>query len=160
MNRNEVIDLLTIIAAVDNRQVGQITVEAWLDAIGDLAFTDCREAVRQHRRTSTEWLMPAHVRDLVQRVVDHRQSSANTVLPTANPDREAEYRAELADIRRRLGAAGNVLPFRAIPAAKSGPSAEFQQTREEMAERRRREALERARDVDTTQISDDESETA
>lgn len=68
MNHDEMVDLLSLISARDNRTVGHATVLAWLEDIGDLAFNDCRAAVTRHFSESGEWLMPATVRRLVKAV--------------------------------------------------------------------------------------------
>ena len=68
MDRNEVVDILTLIAARDRRTVGQADVAAWLEDIGDLLFEDARTAVARHFRESTDWLMPANVRRIVKKI--------------------------------------------------------------------------------------------
>lgn len=69
MNHDEMVDLLTLIAARDNRAVGQTTVAVWLEDIGDLPFDDAREAVAGHfREEPGVWLMAAHVRQRVKKI--------------------------------------------------------------------------------------------
>lgn len=53
--------LLSLIALVDRRVVDEATVRHWHDLVGDLDFDDACDAVRAHRRGSTDWLQPAHV---------------------------------------------------------------------------------------------------
>lgn len=64
MNLTDTAKLLTVVASYDRRQVGEADVLAWHEALHDLDVGLCREAVAAHYRTSTEWLMPAHLRRL------------------------------------------------------------------------------------------------
>jgi hypothetical protein len=66
MNLQETAAVLAKAAAYDNRNVGEANVRAWHEALGDLALADCLAAVAQHHRTSTDYLMPAHIRRLVE----------------------------------------------------------------------------------------------
>lgn len=72
--------LLTIAAAVDHRDLsgvaGKAAVAAWMQAIGDLEYEECVEALGMHRRSSTEYLQPAHVARLVFDVVRPERAAA------------------------------------------------------------------------------------
>lgn len=57
--------LLAAAAAVDNRHVTREAVAAWMQAIGHLQYPECVEALGEHRRSSTEYLQPAHIAALV-----------------------------------------------------------------------------------------------
>ncbi|MGN6200003.1 hypothetical protein [Humibacter sp.] len=61
MNIKETAAVLAKIKLGDNREVTTLVIQEWHDAIGDLAYADAVEAVRMHRRDSTDYLMPAHV---------------------------------------------------------------------------------------------------
>lgn len=64
MERDEVIDLLTVIAGYDRRKAGEVDVTTWGDAVSRHPWIDYRvavEAVKRHFASSTEYLMPAHV---------------------------------------------------------------------------------------------------
>ncbi|CRK59046.1 hypothetical protein [Alloactinosynnema sp. L-07] len=63
MTEDEVIDLLTLVAAGDRRTVGHADVEVWLGVAEDdgWTFPRARRALREHRRTSTDWVTPAHL---------------------------------------------------------------------------------------------------
>lgn len=65
-------ELLTIAAAFDRRTIGKADAIAWADALQGLDVADCGDAIRDHFRDSTEYLMPAHVRRGVQRIRDER----------------------------------------------------------------------------------------
>jgi hypothetical protein len=61
MTPRECSELLTYASIIDNRTVAPETVQAWHEVVGHLDVTVAREAIIQHRRESTEYLMPAHV---------------------------------------------------------------------------------------------------
>lgn len=46
---------------IDNRRVDVIVNAEWLHAIGHLDYRDAIESVALHRRTSTDYLTPAHI---------------------------------------------------------------------------------------------------
>jgi len=73
MNHAEVATILALAAARDLRKVGEADVLAWHEDIGDLDFTDAREAVRRHFRESTDRLMPAHIRRTVRVIREERR---------------------------------------------------------------------------------------
>lgn len=66
MNATEAGQLLAFAALYDNRKVGDADIMAWLEAIGDLPFADAKTAVAAHYGSSTERLMPGHVRQRVK----------------------------------------------------------------------------------------------
>jgi hypothetical protein len=84
--------LLTIAAAIDHRDLsgvaGKAAVAAWMQAIGDLEYEECVEALGMHRRSSTEYLQPAHVARLVFDVVRPERAAA----VAAAADFEADVR--------------------------------------------------------------------
>jgi hypothetical protein len=62
MNRNDVIDVLTAVAAADRRTVGHADVDIWQAVIGDLPRDLTLQAVRAHLREKPGvWLEPGHV---------------------------------------------------------------------------------------------------
>lgn len=69
MNIQETNALLTRIQVVDNRQIGDSTVIAWHVLVGDLDYAMAAEAVDLHFRESAAYLMPAHVRQGVERIL-------------------------------------------------------------------------------------------
>jgi|SRR5690606_16866239 len=93
MNLSDTAKVLALISAVDRRVVDEATVAAWHDLIGDLPLQDCLEAVRAHRRESTEYLVPAHVRRRVVAVMADRVARVGDPLPLADPDDVAAYQA-------------------------------------------------------------------
>lgn len=74
MTPRECSELLTYASIIDNRTVTRETVAAWLEIVGHLDVTLARQAIIQHRRESTEYLMPAHVIRGAQRLRAARQA--------------------------------------------------------------------------------------
>lgn len=116
MSTDEVIDLLTLMASYDRRKVGEADVAAWYAAMGDLAFSDSRDAVIAHYRDSTEWIMPAHVR---RRVAAIRQARLDAAGPTEIPQELANRPIEAREWlqRTRNAIADGQQPPRAIGGA-------------------------------------------
>lgn len=69
MNLQETTDLLVRIQIIDNRRFEEATVLAWHELVADLDFPAAVEAVRLHFRESTAYLVPAHVRQGVERIM-------------------------------------------------------------------------------------------
>lgn len=61
MLKSETAQLLAIVSAYDNRKVSAEMVEAWHYTIGDLDYEPASRAVVEHFRSSTAWIMPAHI---------------------------------------------------------------------------------------------------
>ena len=121
MNRNELIDVLTFIAAVDNRSVGETTITVWGDIIGDLSRDDALQAVRSHRRhLPGVWLEPGHVaegvagicRDRYERRTEQERAKYEAVCDSKAADTLREMAAELA---HRKAIADNLLRYRRPP---------------------------------------------
>jgi hypothetical protein len=73
MNLEETGALLAKAAGYDNRTIGQGNVLAWHEALNDLRLDDCLQAVTLHHRSSSEYLMPVHIRRLAAEVRRERQ---------------------------------------------------------------------------------------
>ncbi|MBS1674101.1 MAG: hypothetical protein JSS74_09075 [Actinobacteria bacterium] len=69
MNIQQTNQLLIRIQMIDNRQIGDSTVLAWHELVGDLSYEHALEAVKLHQRESTAYLTPAHVRANVERIM-------------------------------------------------------------------------------------------
>jgi hypothetical protein len=116
VNLAETHDLLTFVAAYDNRRFGDETVLAWQPIFADLPFGDCRAAVTRHFATSTDYLMPAHIVWGAEAVDHERRQATRTereaaamVELEADPtryDRLPETRALLRELRDRLPSPG------------------------------------------------------
>lgn len=68
MNIQETNQLLIRVQVIDNRQIGDSTVMAWHELLGDLDYATAVEAVKLHQRESKEYLTPAHVRANVEEI--------------------------------------------------------------------------------------------
>jgi hypothetical protein len=73
MNIQEVSAVLSKIKLGDNREVTQLVIAEWNDIIGDLDYADAVEAVRMHRISSIDYLLPAHVRQNVRLIRARRE---------------------------------------------------------------------------------------
>lgn len=70
MNRDDVIDVLTAVAAADKRTVGDADVNVWQEIIGGLHRQDALRAVRDHLRDQPGvWIEPGHVYQRVRSFV-------------------------------------------------------------------------------------------
>ena len=100
MKPSDAAKLLALAAAFDRRTVGEADAIAWADALGGLNPSDCAQVIRDHYAESTDWLMPAHVRQGVKRIRAERlRAVPSSALEPAdvNPnDIEAYQRARLA----------------------------------------------------------------
>ena len=78
MNVEEVSRVVAKVKLGDNREVNELVILEWWDSIGDLAFDEAIEAVRMHRKTSTDYLLPAHIVANV-RLLHRRQERAERI---------------------------------------------------------------------------------
>lgn len=96
MNDNEIIDLLSVITAYDNRTTGDGELLAWSDAAsrGRWTFDEASEAVKAHYAESTAWIMPGHVTHRVREARTEPPHSRK--LPQATPESaESEHRRQV-----------------------------------------------------------------
>lgn len=99
--------LLAGISKFDNRKPGtedeaKMTATLWAGALHDVSLADAGAAVTQHFATSTEYLMPAHIRTIVKRVRAKRIEDHPPLTPPADLS-PLETTAWLKDARRRIG---------------------------------------------------------
>ena len=84
-------------ASYDRRKVGESDIIAWLQVLGDLPYDDCVAAVIAHYGETTDWIMPAHIRQRVKEARKQRIKEAGGV-PAPPPellDDPPAYRAAL-----------------------------------------------------------------
>lgn len=105
MTKTETALLLAQIAAFDHRTVGETDVEAWHAALDDTDYGDAQQAVIQHYRESTEWLMAAHIRAAVHRLRANRLALAGPEpAPDVDPDDVLAYQRALRVQRAQVAA--------------------------------------------------------
>lgn len=97
MTNEQAAKLLAIIAAGDNRSVDMTTIQVWADALDGLDPDMCLQAVREHRRNSTDYLTPAHVVARVRQVMLTPPPFKAIEAPVAEPDSFA-----VKEVRRLL----------------------------------------------------------
>lgn len=75
MTKDEVLTLLQVIAAYDNREAHPLMVAAWTEAATRRGWTFAAavEAVHEHYAESSDWLMPGTVTQLIRRNVPGRK---------------------------------------------------------------------------------------
>lgn len=65
MNLTEATALLAVCSAFDNREASEPAARAWQAVLDDVPFDDAKDAVLEHYRRDTAWMMPAHVTQFV-----------------------------------------------------------------------------------------------
>ncbi|PND55526.1 hypothetical protein CRM90_22510 [Mycobacterium sp. ENV421] len=104
MNRDEVIDVLSAVAAGDRRTVGAADVDVWQAVIGDLPVDLALQAVRNHLRNRPDvWLQPGHVYQAARAI--RREQAEREPIETGPGQRgsTASHRAAImADLRTIL----------------------------------------------------------
>ncbi|MBT8161030.1 MULTISPECIES: hypothetical protein [Arthrobacter] len=61
MEKSETAKILAKAALIDNRKIDRETVEAWHEVIGHVPYDIAMAALTIHRRTSSDYLVPAHI---------------------------------------------------------------------------------------------------
>lgn len=103
MNREEAGKLLALIALGDNRQNTTELAIYWHDLLSDIRFDDAELAVAIHRRESTEWLQPAHIRRLVRAERARRINAANIVYEPIDGETTSQFLGRLSALARAAG---------------------------------------------------------
>ena len=105
MNWDECVDLLTVIAAYDHRQVGKVDIQAWLPIMSPWSFEEARDAVVAHfvERPGV-WLEPGFIvaRCRAARQDTSMRSSTVAALELPPPLPEVAVRG-MAAVREVLG---------------------------------------------------------
>jgi len=97
MNAEETGRVLAKCAGYDRRKPDDAVTVAWYQALGDLGYDDCIAAVIAHYTETTDWIMPAHIRNRVREARNQRIMDAGGV-PAPPPeliDNPAAYSAAL-----------------------------------------------------------------
>lgn len=88
LTRDDVIDVLTAIAAFDRRTIGEGDITAWGAALRpDLDRQLALDAVRIHNATSGDWIKPVHVNTLAVQIRKDRADRENRESREAREDR-------------------------------------------------------------------------
>jgi hypothetical protein len=109
MNRNDVIDVLSVVAAASRRTIGETDVDVWQAVIGEDDKQLALKAVRDHlAECPGVWLEPGHVhqrcrtyrRDMLEkehtkRILDEGCAARTLAIEQANRDRIEELTAEI-----------------------------------------------------------------
>lgn len=83
LSNTETALLLARIAALDSRTAKPAAVEAFAAALIPMTQADAIAAIDYHRETSTEWLMPAHLNQIVKTWRAERIKRAGDPIPPA-----------------------------------------------------------------------------
>lgn len=95
-------ELLAVAQSFDRRTVGDFDAESWRRAMHGLRLDDAKAAIVEHFTTSTDWLMPAHVRAGVTRIrKDRIERRAIDWVPDADPDDPIAYQRALREANAR-----------------------------------------------------------
>lgn len=117
MNKSDVVDVLSFVAAGDRRTVGDADVEMWFLVMGDVPKDFALHAVIAHRRENPgQWLEPGHI---VQRWKDHRRDQLAREPDAMREARQAQLDARLVDAIETFPAATTELRF-TRPSQRSG----------------------------------------
>jgi hypothetical protein len=97
MNLTEAAIMLTYVARVDHRSLGDEDAEAFAELLDDIDFTEAMASARQHLRSETAWLTAAHIRKGVEAMHSGHAADkpVSTVEPDADPDDVAAYQDAL-----------------------------------------------------------------
>lgn len=97
MTPGDAVRVLTKAAAFDSRTIGQADAAAWYEAIGELDVADALAAVTRHYATSTDRLMPAHVRRIAADLARERHRAEREAREVATARRDAIERGPARD---------------------------------------------------------------
>ena len=156
MNYTEMARLLAAISAMDTRRIDEATVATWPGVLGDLGFEDALEAMRRHFARSTDWLMPAHIREGARLLREFRKEQHEALaLPSrweSDPERDARVQRGLAQVAAALSVARAARP-RAVEATEKPPPTRSEEIRA-LAIRRAIAERGRSRAIDPAPLRD------
>jgi len=119
VNKSDIVDVLSFVAAGDRRTVGDADVEMWFLVMGDVPKDFALHAVVAHRRDCPGmWLEPGHI---VQRWKGHRRDELSREPDPMREARQAALDARLVEAIDTVIDSSNVIPLRfARPSQRSG----------------------------------------
>lgn len=94
MNPQEIINLLSVAAAFDNRKPSEAAVHAWTDSAARArwTFSEASEAIKNYYATTTDdkpWVMPSHITAFIRDTRqdrDMRATAEELIALSAAPD--------------------------------------------------------------------------
>lgn len=110
MNREDVIDVLSVVAAATRRTIGEADVEIWLGIIGSEKRDDALQAVRDHIRDCPGiWMEPGHIYQRCRTIARDRAAREPREVTEARQDALAAKAAEdIAALAERKGIPADV----------------------------------------------------
>jgi hypothetical protein len=113
----ETSQILALCAAYDSRTVGRADILAWHDVIGDVAYADAMQAVKDHYRDHRERITVADIRDRVRAMRLARVENLEDVDLVRDVDPDDPHWTRILQARRRAVLDGTPLEqAKAIPA--------------------------------------------
>lgn len=85
MDSGEMRMLLAQVAAYDNRRLGDGVLAVWMNVFDSYSYDEVRWALYHHMKTSTEYLMPAHLTS----IIDWKRSEYRMMNPGRHLDNDA-----------------------------------------------------------------------
>jgi hypothetical protein len=136
VNRQQIGQLLTEAALIDNRAITPALVQIWHKYLEPFEYADAVAALDWHRINSTEYLVPAHITAGIRRIRAERL--AHTPTPPPAPEIAADAKRGLSTLRQAVKAIGDGLFARKLAALPPGerrpgpPPEEFARVRASM----------------------------
>lgn len=90
MTEDETRMILSQVSALDNRRLNDAVLVMWFQLFNGYSFAEVKWAVLEHARTSTDYLMPAHLTSLIhQKRAEYRMM--NPAMEFASRDAWLEF---------------------------------------------------------------------
>lgn len=104
MNETEIRTVYAVAMAYDNRKLSEANITAWWEQAIRNRWTldDAREAIHEHHRTSTDFLMPAHITAIIRASRRQPQRFDRAQLPAAPPAPDSRVQSILTELAHRL----------------------------------------------------------
>jgi hypothetical protein len=81
MDHADALEVLAVAAAFDRRTVGEADGMAWSMALPEVGMQPAKDAVIAHYRVTTDWVMPAHVLQIVRDIRNDRLRNMELPVP-------------------------------------------------------------------------------
>lgn len=101
LTEQEIRAVYAVAMAYDNRKLSEANITAWWEQANRnrWTFDEAREAIHEHHRNSTEFLMPAHITAIIRagrRQPEHYNERQLPAAPPADSQRIGDVLAQLA----------------------------------------------------------------